>query len=51
LTVNGLGGIGANADLNGMTTHEILNTLLYPYVAFTINSSSRSAAAATLENG
>ena len=50
-TVNALGGIAAGADLDGMTTHEILNTLLFPYVAFVINSSSRSAAAATLENG
>lgn len=50
-TVNALGGIAAGADLNGMTTHEILNTLLFPYVAFTLGSTSRSAAAATLENG
>ena len=50
-TVNALGGIAAGADLDGMTTHEILNTLLFPYVAFVINSSSRNAAAATLENG
>jgi hypothetical protein len=51
LTVNALGGIAAGADLNGMSTHEILNTLLFPYVAFTLGSTSRSAAAATLENG
>ena len=51
LTVNALGGIAAGANLNNMTTHEILNTLLFPYVAFTIDSSSRSAAAKTLENG
>lgn len=51
LTVNALGGIAAGANLNNMTTHEILNTLLFPYVAFTVDSSSRSAAAATLENG
>ena len=50
-TVNALGGIAAGADLNGMSTHEILNTLLFPYVAFTLNSTSRNAAAATLENG
>ena len=50
-TVNALGGIAAGADLNGMTTHEILNTLLFPYVAFVLGSTSRSAAAATLENG
>lgn len=51
LTVDKFGGIAAGSDLNGMTTHEILNQLLYPYIAFVINSSSRSAAAATLENG
>ena len=50
-TVNALGGISAGADLDGMTTHEILNTLLFPYVAFVLGSTSRSAAAATLENG
>jgi hypothetical protein len=50
-TVNALGGIAAGADLDGMTTHEILNTLLFPYVAFVLGSTSRSAAAATLENG
>ena len=50
-TVNALGGIAAGADLNGMSTHEILNTLLFPYVAFTLNSTSRNAAATTLENG
>lgn len=51
LTVNALGGITAGADLNGMSTHEILNTLLFPYVAFVLGSTSRSAAAATLESG
>lgn len=51
LTVDKFGGIAAGSDLNGMTTHEILNQLLYPYIAFTINSSSRNAAVATLENG
>ena len=50
-TVNALGGIAAGADLNGMSTHEILNTLLFPYVAFTLGSTSRNAAATTLENG
>lgn len=50
-TVNALGGIAAGANLDGMTTHEILNTLLFPYVAFVLGSTSRNAAAATLENG
>lgn len=51
VTVEKFGGIDAGVNLNGMTTHEILRTLLYPYIAFVINSSSRSAAAGTLENG
>jgi hypothetical protein len=51
LTVNSLGGIKANADLNGMSVREVLTTLLYPYVQFVLGSPSRSAAAATLENG
>jgi hypothetical protein len=34
-----------------MTVREILTTLLYPYVAFVINSTSRTASATTLENG
>lgn len=50
-TVNALGGIAAGTDLNGMTTHEILNTLLFPYVAFELGSTARTAKAATLENG
>lgn len=50
-TVNALGGIAANTSLDNKTTHEILDMLLFPYVAFSITSSSRNAAAATLENG
>ena len=33
LTVNALGGISANTDLNGLTVKEILNKLLFPYIA------------------
>lgn len=51
LTVNPLGGIKAGVDLNGKPIREVLTTLLYPYVAYVINSTSRTAAAATLENG
>lgn len=51
LTVNALGGISANADLNGMTTHEILTTLLYPYVAQVVGTPSRTPNATVLENG
>ena len=36
LTVSALGGIPAGADLNGLTIKEILNKLLYPYLAPTI---------------
>ena len=50
-TVNALGGIAANTSLDNKTTHEILDMLLFPYVAFSITSSSRNAAATTLENG
>lgn len=50
-TVNALGGIAANTSLDNKTTHEILDMLLFPYVAFSITNSSRNAAAATLENG
>lgn len=39
LTVNAFGGIPANADLNGMTTHEILTKMLYPYIAPSIEVS------------
>lgn len=51
LTVDKFGGIAGGANLNGKTTHQILTDLLYPYVKFIINSSSRNAAAATLECG
>ena len=36
LTVSTLGGIQAGSNLNGLTVKEILNKLLYPYVAPTI---------------
>lgn len=51
LTVNALGGIGANADLNGMTTHEILKKLLYPYVKHVVDTPSRVPNATVLEKG
>ena len=51
LTVNALGGIGANADLNGMTTHAILNKLLYPYVAQSVGTPSRTPNTTVLEKG
>lgn len=51
LTVNALGGIAANTDLNGMTTHAILNKLLFPYVAQVVDTPSRTPNSSTLEKG
>lgn len=51
LTVNALGGIAANADLNGMTTHEIFRKLLYPYVAQVVGTPSRTPNSTVLEKG
>lgn len=51
LTVNALGGIAANTDLNGMTTHAILNKLLFPYVAQVVDTPSRTPNSTTLEKG
>ena len=51
LTVNALGGIAAGADLNNMTTHEVLKKLLYPYVAQTVTNVTRTPSATTLEKG
>ena len=51
LTVNSLGGIAANTDLNGMTTHAILNKLLYPYVAQVVGTPSRTPNSTVLEKG
>ena len=39
LTVSALGGISAGSNLDGLTVKEILNKLLYPYVAPTISIS------------
>ena len=49
--VNAHGGLKVGEKVNGMTTHQILEAILFPYVAFTLDSTSRSAAATTLENG
>lgn len=51
LTVNALGGIKANEDLNGLTTHAILNKLLYPYVAQVVDTPSRTPNSTVLEKG
>lgn len=50
-TVNALGGIKANEDLNGMTMHAIINKLLYPYVAQVVDTPTRTPNSTTLEKG
>ena len=50
-TINSLGGIGANVNLNGLTTHEVLKKLLYPYVSPTIGGATASPNGGTYEKG
>lgn len=50
-TVNALGGIAADADLNGLTTHEILRKLLYPYVDATIGNATATPNGGIYEHG
>lgn len=40
VTVNALGGITANTNLDGLTTNEVLKKLLFPHVNPTISASS-----------
>lgn len=40
VTVNGLGGIPAGADLNNMPVQDLLTKLLFPYVAPVVSASS-----------
>lgn len=51
VTVNALGGIKAGEDLDGLTTRQILNKLLFPYVAQTVDTPSRIPNSTTLEKG
>ena len=51
LTVNAHGGVAANEDLNGLTTHEILKKILYPYVQPTVGSATASPNGGTYEKG
>ena len=51
LTVNAHGGIAANTDLNGLTTHEILKKILYPYVEPTLGNATASPNGGTYEKG
>jgi hypothetical protein len=50
-TINALGGIAANSDLNNLTTHEILKKLLYPYVDATVGNATASPNGGTYEKG
>ena len=50
-TINALGGIAAGADLNGLTTHEVLKKLLYPYVDATVGNATATPNGGTYENG
>lgn len=51
LTVNAHGGVAANEDLNGLTTHEILKKILYPYVQPTVGNATASPNGGTYEKG
>jgi hypothetical protein len=51
LTVNAHGGVAAGTDLNGLTTHEILKKILYPYVEPTLGNATASPNGGTYENG
>lgn len=50
-TINALGGIAAGADLNGLTTHEVLKKLLYPYVDATVGNATATPNGGTYEKG
>ena len=50
-TINALGGIAAGADLNGLTTHEVLKKLLYPYVNATVGNATATPNGGTYEKG
>ena len=50
-TVNALGGIPAGKSLDGMTTNEILDMLLFPYVKQTVGSVSGTPNGGTFEHG
>lgn len=51
LTVNAHGGVAAGTDLNGMTTHDILKKILYPYVQPSLGSATASPNGGTYEKG
>ena len=51
VTVEKFGGIDAGTDLNGMTIHEVLNKLLYPYVDASVGNATGSPNGGTYEKG
>ena len=51
VTVNAHGGVAAGEDLNGLTTHEILKKILYPYVQPTVGNATASPNGGTYEKG
>lgn len=51
VTVNAHGGVAAGEDLNGLTTHEILKKILYPYVQPTLGNATASPNGGTYEKG
>jgi hypothetical protein len=50
-TVNALGGVAANTTFNNKSITEVLDMLLYPYIAPTLNSITLDEAAGTFEYG
>ena len=51
VTVNAHGGVAAGEDLNGLTTHEILKKILYPYVQPVVGNATASPNGGTYEKG
>ncbi len=51
VTVNAHGGVAAGEDLNGLTTHEILKKILYPYVQPSVGNATASPNGGTYEKG
>lgn len=50
-TINALGGIAAGTNLDGLTTHQVLKKLLYPYVDATIGNPTATPNGGTYEHG
>lgn len=50
-TISALGGIAAGTNLDGMSTHDILKKLLYPYVDASVGNATASPNGGTYEKG